>query len=122
MYVVAVEGEKEQILDLSGVYRVVAMANPADGRPLALDTRAIVNQMTVAKDDCVLPMSTRDAMHALVWGAVKGEVSTHRFVDGPAIALTVRPGEEYKPPPPVYGQVKAPEGGDGSYRKRRYGG
>jgi hypothetical protein len=121
MYIVAVEGEKEQILDLSGVYRLVALSNPLDGRPLALDAKSVVGQMTAHKDDCVLPRSTRDALHALVWGAVSGEVTTYRFQDGPALALTVRPGTEYKRPPKEYGEVKAPPSSDGRYRARRYG-
>jgi hypothetical protein len=121
MYVVATEGRKEQILDLAGVYRVVALANPLDGYPMALDARTVVAQMTLAKSDSVLPDSTRDALHALVWGAVSGEVTTYRFSDGPVIALTVRPGTEYEPPKKEYGEVKAPKGSGGAYRERRYG-
>jgi hypothetical protein len=120
VYVVAVEGEKEQVLDLAGVYRLVALVNPMDGRPMAIDSKTVVTQMTVPKDDCVMPKSTRDALHALVWGAVSGEVTTYRFLDGPAMALTVQPGDEYKPPPKEYGEVKAPS--DGRYRERRFGG
>ena len=122
VYVVAVEGEKEQVLDLAGVYRKVAIVNPMDGRPMALDSKSVVAQMTLPKDDCVLPHSTRDALHALVWGAVSGEVATYRFVDGPAMAITVMPGSEYKRPPKEYGEVKAPAQRDGRYRERRYGG
>jgi hypothetical protein len=121
MYIVAVEGEKEKVLDLAGVYRLVAMVNPMDGRPMSLDTRSIVAQLTAPKDECVLPTSTRDALHSLVWGAVAGEVTTYRFVDGPAIALTVQPGTEYKQPPKEYGEVKAPKSSTGHYRERRYG-
>ena len=121
MYIVAVEGEKEQVLDLAGVYRLVALVNPMDGRPMALDAKTVVTQMTLPKDDCVLPKSTRDALHALVWGAVSGEVTTYRFHDGPAMALTVQPGDEYKRPPKEYGEVKAPTPRDGRYRERRYG-
>jgi hypothetical protein len=122
VYIVAVEGEGEQVLDLAGVYKLVALVNPMDGRPMTLDTKSVVHQMTLPKDDCVLPRSTRDALHALVWGAVAGEVTTYRFPDGPAMALTVRPGTEYKRPPKVYGEVKAPDRSDGRYRERRYGG
>jgi hypothetical protein len=121
VYVVAVEGEKEQVLDLAGVYRLVALVNPMDGRPMALDAKTVVTQMTLPKDDCVLPNSTRDALHSLVWGAVSGEVTTYRFHDGPAMALTVQPGDEYKRPPKEYGEVKAPVARDGRYRERRYG-
>jgi hypothetical protein len=120
VYVVAVEGEKEQVLDLAGVYRLVALTNPMDGRPMAIDAKTVVTQMTLPKADCVMPTSTRDALHALVWGAVSGEVTTYRFIDGPAMALTVQPGDEYKQPPKEYGQVKAPDKGDGRYRERRY--
>lgn len=122
MYIVAVEGQKEQVLDLAGVYRVVALNNPADGYPMSLDTRSVTNQLTLSKDDCVLPRSTRDALHALVWGAVAGTVTSYRFApDGPAIALTVRAGEEYKQPKREYGEVKAPPSSRGVYRERRYG-
>ena len=120
MYIVAVQGQKEQVLDLAGVYRVVALANPLDGYPMALDTRSVVAQMTASKDDSVLPKSTRDALHSLVWGAVAGEVTTYRFPDGPALALTVRAGEEYKQPKKEYGEVKPPPSA-GAYRERRYG-
>ena len=119
VYVVAVEGEKEQVLDLAGVYRLVALVNPMDGRPMAIDSKTVVTQMTVPKDDCVMPKSTRDALHALVWGAVSGEVTTYRFLDGPAMALTVQPGDEYQRPKKEYGEVKAPQ--DGRYRERRFG-
>jgi hypothetical protein len=122
VYVVAVEGEKEQVLDLPGVYRLVALMNPMDGRPMALDAKSVVSQMTLPKDECVMPTSTRDALHALVWGAVSGEVATYRFMDGPAMAATVLPGSEYKRPPKEYGEVKAPVSGDGRFRERRYGG
>jgi hypothetical protein len=123
VYVVAVEGqERQQILDLPGVYKVVAMHNPMDGRPLTLDSKAIAAQMTVRKEDCVLPQSTRDALHALIWNAVDGEVATYRFMDGPAIAVTVQPGSEYRRPPKQYGEVKAPSSPDGRYRERRFGG
>jgi hypothetical protein len=122
MYIVAVEGqERQQILDLPGVYKVVALHNPMDGRPLTLDSKALAAQMTARKEDCVLPESTRDALHALVWGAVDGEVATYRFIDGPALAVTVQPGSEYKRPPKEYGEVKAPSS-NGHYRERRFGG
>ena len=49
-----------------------------------------------------------------------GEVTTYRFLDGPAMALTVQPGDEYRRPPKEYGEVKAPEN-DGRFRERRYG-
>jgi hypothetical protein len=121
MYVVAVEGQKEQVLDLAGVYRVVALANPLDGYPMSLDTRTVVAQMTLRRDDCMLPDTTRDALHSLIWGAVSGQVTTFRFPDGPAIALTVREGTEYKQPKKEYGEVKAPPRSTGAYRERRYG-
>ena len=120
MYIAAVEGEPERTLDLAGVYRMVALANPADGHPLSLDTRSLVAQLTRPKDESVLPRSTLDALHVLVWGAATGEVKTYRFPNGPALAVTVRPGSEYKPPPKEFGVVKqarAPVG----YRVRRYG-
>jgi hypothetical protein len=123
VYVVAVEGqERQQILDLPGVYKVVAMHNPMDGRPLSLDSKAIAVQMTVRKEDCVLPHSTREALHALVWAAVDGEVATYRFMDGPAIAVTVQPGSEYKRPAKEYGEIKSAPRHDGRYRERRFGG
>jgi hypothetical protein len=123
VYILAVEGqERQQILDLPGLYKVVAMHNPMDGRPLSLDSKAIASQMTVRKQDCVLPQSTRDALHALIWNAVEGEVATYRFMDGPAIAVTVMPGSEYKPPPKQRGKVQAPPAKDGRYRVRRFGG
>ena len=46
MYIATLEGETEKTLDLPGVYRLVAMANPADGHPMTLDSRAIVAQLT----------------------------------------------------------------------------
>jgi hypothetical protein len=121
MYVVAIEGQPEQTLDLSGVYRAVAMANPLDSDPMTLDAATVVAQMTCPKDDCLMAPTTRDAMHALVWGAAAGAVTSHRCVDGPAIALTVLAGSEYKPPPPEYGEVKPPERSAGAQRERRYG-
>jgi hypothetical protein len=123
MYIVAVEGqERQQILDLPGVYKVVAMHNPMDGRPMTLDSKSIAAQMTVRKEDCVLPDSTREALQALVFGAVDGEVATYRFMDGPAIGVTVQPADEYKPPPKEYGEVKkTPAVSDGRYRVRRFG-
>jgi hypothetical protein len=121
MYIIQVEGQKEQVADLAGVYRIVALANPLDGYPMALDVRSVVTQMTASKDECVLPESTRDALHALVWAAASGEVTTYRFPDGPAMALTVRAGDEYKPKK-EYGEVKRPQSGHGAYRERRYGG
>jgi hypothetical protein len=122
MYIVAVEGEPEKTLDLPGVYRVVALANPADGHPLTLDTRSLVAQLTRPKDESVLPRSTLDAMHVLVWGAATGQVKTYRFPGGPAIAATVRPGSEYKQPKREYGAVKQVRPvNDGSYRVRKYG-
>lgn len=120
MYIVAVEGQKEQVLDLAGVYRMVALANPQDGYPMALDSKTVVAQMTLPKDDSVLPASTRDAMHALVWGAVSGEVTTYRFPDGPAVVCGVREGSEYKRPKKEFGEVKAPVRAR-AYRERRYG-
>lgn len=121
MYVVALEGEREKTLDLAGVYRLVARANPADGHPLTLDTRAVTAQLTRPKDQSVLPRSTLDALHTLVWGAATGDVKTYRFPNGPAIALTVRPGSEYKPPPKDYGAVKKALPASGAYRVRKYG-
>ena len=124
MYVAAVEGEPERTLDLAGVYRMVALANPADGHPLSLDTRTLVRQLTVPKDESVLPRSTLDALHVLVWGAATGEVKTYRFPSGPALAVTVRPGSEYKHKQPKkdFGAVKPAEPtGTGRYRERRYG-
>ena len=122
MYIAVVEGQSEKTLDLAGVYRMVALANPADGHPLSLDTRTLVAQLTRPKDESILPRSTLDALHVLVWGAATGEVKTYRFPDGPAIAVTVRPGSEYKQPKKEFGAVKvARTAGDGSYRVRRYG-
>jgi len=122
VYIAVVEGQSEKTLDLAGVYRMVALANPADGHPLSLDTRTLVAQLTRPKDESILPRSTLDALHVLVWGAATGEVKTYRFPDGPAIAVTVRPGSEYKQPKKEFGAVKvARTAGDGSYRVRRYG-
>jgi hypothetical protein len=57
-----------------------------------------------------------------VWGAASGEVTTYRFPDGPALALTVRAGTEYNRPKKEYGEVKAPPTAlRGAYRERRYG-
>ena len=122
MYLAVVEGESERTLDLAGVYRMVALANPADGRPLSIDTKSLVRQLTIPKDESVLPRSTLDALHVLVWGAATGEVKTYRFPSGPALAVTVRPGSEYKQPKKEFGAVKPAEpAGDGRYRERRYG-
>ena len=123
MYIAALEGESERTLDLPGVYRLVAVANPLDGHPLSLDSRTLVAQLTRPKDESFLPRSTLDALHVLVWGAATGEVKTYRFPHGPAIAVTVRPGSEYKPPKKELGTVKAPSpsAGDGRYRERRFG-
>ena len=121
MYIAVVEGESERTLDLSGVYRMVALANPADGYPLSLDTKSLVAQLTMPKDQSVLPRSTLDALHVLVWGAATGEVQTYRFPSGPALAVTVRPAQ-YKQPKKEWGAVKPAEPtGDGRYRERRYG-
>jgi hypothetical protein len=106
MYVVAVEGEQEQIVDLAGLYRLVARVNPLDDVPMALDATAVTKQMTCPKEECLLPVSTREALHSLVWGAAAGNVTTHRFVQGPVLALRVLPGTEYKQPPKQYGQVR----------------
>ena len=122
MYVAVVEGESERTLDLCGVYRMVALANPVDGHPLSLDTRALVGQLTRPKDQSVLPRSTLDALHVLVWGAATGDAKTYRFPNGPAIAVTVRPGSEYKQPKKEWGKVKdANPTGDRRYRERRFG-
>ena len=121
MYIAVVEGESEKTLDLAGVYRVVALANPADGHPLSIDSRTLVAQLTRPKDESILPRSTLDALHVLVWGAATGEVKTYRFPNGPAIAVTVRPGSEYKPPKKEFGRVKPSRpAGDGRYRERRF--
>jgi hypothetical protein len=121
MYIAAIEGESEKTLDLPGVYRLVALANPLDGHPLSLDSRTLVAQLTRPKDESVLPRSTLDALHVLVWGAARGEVKTFRFPNGPAIAVTVRPGSEYKPPKKEFGAVKRPSANAGDYRTRRFG-
>jgi hypothetical protein len=110
MYVVAVEGEPEKTLDLSGVYRVVALINPLDGHPMSLDAQAVVAQMTCPKDQCLIAPTTRDAMHALVWGAAAGAVTRHTFAAGPAIALTALSGTEYEHPAKQYGEIRAPAG------------
>jgi len=120
MYIAVVEGESERTLDLSGVYRMVALANPADGHPLSIDTKSLVRQLTMPKDESVLPRSTLDALHVLVWGAATGEVKTYRFPNGPAIAVSVRAGSEYQPPKRENGAVKQARPSDG-YRVRRYG-
>ena len=58
----------------------------------------------------------------LVWGAVTGEVKTFRFAGGPAIAVAVRPGSEYKPPRKTLASARAPRlPAPGDYRVRRYG-
>jgi hypothetical protein len=110
MYVVTVEGEREQVVDLSGLYRLLARCNPLDDVPMMLDAAAVTKQMTCPKDECLLPVTTREALHGLVWGAAAGKVTTHRFVEGPAIAVRVQPGTEYKQPAKEYGQVKPPAG------------
>ena len=122
MYVAAVEGETEKTLDLPGLYRLVALANPGDGHPMSLDSRALVAQLTRPKEQSVIPRSTLDALHVLVWGAATGEVKTYRFAGGPAIAVAVRPGSEYKPPKREVGAVRqARPAASGGYRVRRFG-
>ncbi len=120
MYIATVDGEPEKTLDLAGVYRLVALANPADGRPLSLDTRTLVAQLTRPKDESILPRSTLDALHVLVWGAATGDVKTYRFADGTTVAVAVRPGSEYKPPRKEFGTAKLAQPPKG-YRVRRYG-
>jgi hypothetical protein len=108
MYLIEVDGRREGNLhDLAGVYRVVARMNPVDGTPLALDPRAVVKQMTCDLYDCLIPTTTRDALHKLVWGAASGKVTEHRFItNGPLLRVTVQPGTEYKQMQREYGPVK----------------
>ena len=82
------DGEREQILDLAGVYKLVTRMNPLDNTPMTLDAKAVTMQMTCRRADCLIPNSTREALHALVWGASQGKVTTHRFADGSVLALT----------------------------------
>jgi hypothetical protein len=107
MYVVELEGKREgNVHDLAGVYRIVARMNPVDGAPLALDPRAVVKQMTCGLYDCLIPTTTRDALHKLVWGAAAGKVMHHRFIaNGPLLSVTVEPGTEYRQMQKEYGPV-----------------
>jgi hypothetical protein len=125
MYVVEVAGKREgNVHDLAGVYRIVARMNPVDGTPLALDPRAVVKQMTCDLYDCLIPTTTRDALHKLVWGAASGKVMMHRFLaNGPLISITVEPGTEYRQMQKEYGPVKpaaAPPTPARSHAARRY--
>ncbi len=110
MYLVVLDGGNEQVMDLGGLYRLIARSNPLDNSPMNLDGKAVTMQMTCAKDDCLLPISTREALHALVWGAAAGAVTAYRFENGQTIAVRVRPGTEYKQPPKEYGEIKAAGG------------
>ena len=93
--------------DLAGVYRIVARLNPVDGTPLPLDPRAVVKEMTGSVYDCLIPTTTRDTLHKLVWGAAAGKVTQHRFIaSGPLISVTVEPGTEYRQMQKEYGPVK----------------
>jgi hypothetical protein len=124
MYVVVVNGRREgNTHDLAGVYRILARLNPVDGAPLALDPRAVTRQMTCSHYDCLIPISTRDALHKLVWGAAVGRVTDHRFGSaGPLVQVTVEPGTEYQQMQKEYGECKPPSASTatGSAQPRRY--
>jgi hypothetical protein len=107
MYLISVNGGPESPADLSGVYRCVALHNPAD-TPMKLSADAVARQLTCPVDESLIERSTREALHRLIWHAATGERREYRFPSGDVVAVTCVPGTEYKERREVeYGDVGA---------------